>query len=82
MIESLDYPPPTNEMSGGGQTAECFYLKCDQCIIPNCSCYCHTRRSNFYERIVKKEKESKPVMLEEQMKLLRGRGRPPRNKEE
>jgi len=67
-------PPRLNEMSSG-QTAECFFLKCDECTAIRCSCFCHTRRSNFYERIEKRVKEPKPIMMDDIKPL---RGRPPR----
>lgn len=62
----------TDQLSSG-QTAECFYLMCDRCMAANCACFCHTKRSNFYERFTKKEIESKPVMMNNDPKPLRGR---------
>jgi hypothetical protein len=66
-----------NDMTSG-QTAECFYLKCDECNIASCSCFCHVRRSNFYDRLDQKRLIEKIKPDYETDSLNRSRGRPPR----
>ena len=66
-----------NNMNTGGQTVECFYLRCDQCKRTGCTCSCHIRRSDFYQRFTFKNKNSKPIFMntdnDNDPKPLRGR---------
>lgn len=62
-----------------GQTAECFYLKCGECQIPgSCSCFCHKRRSDFYETLTKTRMLDNIKSRHDEIIHNRQRGRPPR----